>query len=102
MFKVFDYERISKYKNCLAKGYATNSSEEVFIITKVNNTVLWKHIFKDFNKGGIRRTICYEKELQKSYQNKFRIEKVSKKKVINCTSNGKIMIYLTTVVLNKR
>ena len=32
----------------------------------------------------------YEKELQKTNQEKFRIEKVLKKKVINCMSNGKV------------
>ena len=34
----------------------------------------------------------YEKELQKTNQEKFRIEKVIKKKAINCMLNGKDMI----------
>ena len=38
-FKVGDRVRISKYKNIFAKGYTPNWSEEVFIITKVKNTV---------------------------------------------------------------
>ena len=33
--------RISKYKNIFAKGYVPNWSEEVFVITKVKNTVPW-------------------------------------------------------------
>ena len=38
-FKVGDYVRISKYKNIFAKGYIPNWSEEVFIISKIKNTV---------------------------------------------------------------
>ena len=41
-FKVGDYIKISKYKNIFAKGYMPNSSEEVFVIKKVKNTVPWK------------------------------------------------------------
>ena len=35
-----------------------------------------------------------KKELQKTSQEKFRIEKALKKKVINCMSNGKDMIII--------
>ena len=38
-FKVGDHVWISKYKNVYAKGYILNWSEEVFVITKVKNTV---------------------------------------------------------------
>ena len=38
-FKVGDYIRIYKYKNIFAKGYMPNWSEEVFIISKIENTV---------------------------------------------------------------
>ena len=44
----------------------------------------------------------YEKELQKTNQEKFRIEKVLKKKVINCMSNGKGMIIVLIVGLIKK
>ena len=55
-FKVGDHVRISKYKNIFAKGYMPNWSEEVF-------------------------AICfYEKELQKTNQEEFRIEKVIRRK----------------------
>ena len=40
-FKVGDQVRISKYKNTFAKGYTPKWSEEVFVIKKVKNTVLW-------------------------------------------------------------
>ena len=37
--KVGDHVRISKYKNIFAKGYIPNWSEEIFVISKVKNTV---------------------------------------------------------------
>ena len=37
--KIGDHVRISKYKNIFAKGYTPNWSEEVFIISKIKNTV---------------------------------------------------------------
>ena len=42
-FKVGDHVRISKYKNIFAKGYAPNWSEEVFVINRIKNTVLWTY-----------------------------------------------------------
>ena len=47
-FKIGDYVRISKYKNTFAKGYMPNSSEEVFIIGKIKNTVPWTYVINDF------------------------------------------------------
>ena len=43
-FKIGDHVRISKYKNIFAKGYMRNWSEEVFIISKIKNTVPWTYI----------------------------------------------------------
>ena len=48
-FKVRDLVRISKYKNIFAKGYTENWSEEVFIITKIRNTVPWTYAISDLN-----------------------------------------------------
>ena len=39
--KIGDIVRILKYKNNFAKIYVPTWSEEVFVITKVKNTVLW-------------------------------------------------------------
>ena len=39
-YKVGDHVRISKYKNIFTKGYMPNWSEEIFIIKKIENTVL--------------------------------------------------------------
>ena len=78
-FKVGDHVRFSKYKNIFAKGYMPNWSEEVFISSKIKNTVPWKYVINDLNGEKIIGTF-YEKELQKTNQNEFRIEKVLKKK----------------------
>ena len=75
-FKVGDRVRISKYKNIFAKGY--NWSEEVFVIKIVKNTVPWTYVINDLNGEEIIGTI-YEKELQKTNQKEFRIEKVIKR-----------------------
>ena len=78
-FKVGDHVRISKYKNIFAKGYTPNWSEEVFVIKKVKNTVPWTYVINDLNGDEIIGTF-YEKELQKTNQQEFRIEKVIKRK----------------------
>ena len=79
-FKVSDHERIPKYKNIrIHKGYTPNWSEEVFIIKKVNNTLPWTYVINDLNGDEIIGTFC-EKEVQKTKQQEFRIEKVTKKK----------------------
>ena len=78
-FKVGDQVRISKYKNIFEKGYTPNWSKEVFIISKIKNTVPWTYIINDLNGEEIIGTF-YEKELQKTNQKEFRIEKVIKRK----------------------
>ena len=78
-FKVGDRVRISKYKNIFSKGYMPNWSEEVFVIKKVKNTVPWTYVIDDLNGEEIIGTF-YKKELQKTNQEEFRIEKVIKRK----------------------
>ena len=78
-FKVGDHVGNSKYKNIFAKGYTPTQSEEVFVIKKVKNKVLWTYVINDLNSEEIIGTF-YEKELQKTNQQEFRIEKVIKKK----------------------
>ena len=78
-FKVGDHVRISKYKNIFAKGYMPNWSEQVFVVKKVKNTVPWTYVINDLNGEEITGTI-YEKELQKTNQEEFRIEKVIRRK----------------------
>ena len=78
-FKVGDHVRISKYKNVFAKGYTPNWYKEVFVIKKVKNTVPWTYVINDLNGEEIIGTF-YEKEWQKTNQEKFSIEKVIKRK----------------------
>ena len=78
-FEVGDYVRISNCKNIFAKEYTPNWSEEIFVIKKVKNTVPWTYVINDLNGGEIIGTF-YEKELQKSNQEEFRIEKIIEKK----------------------
>ena len=78
-FKVGEDVRISKYKIIFATGYTPNWSEEVLVIKKVKNTVPWTYIINDLNGEEIIGRF-YEKELQKTNQKEFRIEKVIRKK----------------------
>ena len=54
--------RISKYKDIFAKGYMPNWSEEIFVIMKIKNTVLWTYVINDLNGEEIVGTF-YEQEL---------------------------------------
>ena len=78
-FKAGHQVKIWKYKNIFAKGYIPNWSEEVFVIKKVKNTVSWRYVINDLNGEEIIVTF-YEKKLQKTNQQEFRIETVIKKK----------------------
>ena len=78
-FKVGDHVRISKYKNIFAKGYAPNWLEEIFIVSKVKNTVPWTYTISDQNGEKITGNF-YEKELQKTNLKEFRIENILKRK----------------------
>ena len=67
-FKIGDLVRLSKHKNIFAKGYTPNWSEEVFVISKIKNTVPWTYVINDPNGEEIIGSF-YEKELQKTNQN---------------------------------
>ena len=78
-FKVDDHVRILKYKNIFTKGYVSNWSEEVFVITKVKNTVPGTYVISHLKSKEITRTF-YKKEYQKTNKKEFRIKKVNKRK----------------------
>ena len=78
-FKVGDHVRVSKFENVFAKGYTPNWSEEIFIVKKLKNTVPWTYVISDLIGEEIVGSF-YEKELQKTNQKEFRIEKVIKRK----------------------
>ena len=92
-FKVGDYEGISNYKNIFAKGYTPNLSDKVFVLKKVKSTVPWTYVISDLNGEEIVGTFC-EKELRKTNQEEFRIEKIIKEIEIGYMSNGKAKIIL--------
>ena len=73
-FKVGDNVRISKYKNIFAKGYLPTWFEEVFLITKNKNFVLWTYVISDLKGEEIVGTF-HEKELQKTNQKNLELEK---------------------------
>ena len=60
-----DFKRISKYKNIFSKGYTQNWSEEVFVVSKIKNTVPWTYVIYDVNVEPITGS-SYEKELKKN------------------------------------
>ena len=70
--------RISKYKIFFATGHTPNWSEEFFVIKIVKNTVSWTYVINDLNGEEIIGAF-YKKELKKSNQREFIIEKVIKK-----------------------
>ena len=78
-FKVGYHVRISKYENIFVKGYKTNWSEDVFAIKKVKDTVPWTCVNNDLNDDEIIRKF-YGKELRKTNQQEFRVEKIINKK----------------------
>ena len=78
-FKVGDHVRISKCKKIFANGYTQNWLEEVFVISKIKDTVLWTYVISDWN-GEKNAGSFYEKEMPKTSQEKLRIEKVLKRK----------------------
>ena len=78
-FKVGDHVRISKHKNIFAKGHAPNWSEEMFAVKKIKNTVPWTYVISNLNGEEIVVSF-YEKQLQKTNQKEFKIEKILKTK----------------------
>ena len=69
-FQLDDHVRISIF----AKEYTSNWPEEVFVISKIKNTVRWPYVISDLNGEEFVRTF-YEKELQETNQEEFRIRK---------------------------
>ena len=75
-FQVGDHVRMSKYKNIFAKGYTPNWSEEVFVISQVNN-IFYRHMLLMMLKKLLE---LFMKKNCKKQIKKFRIEKVIKRK----------------------
>ena len=78
-FNIGSHVKISKYKSILTKYYVSDWPDEVFVIKEVKNTVALIYVIIDHNSKKIVGT-CYWKELQKTNQKEFRVEKVIKRK----------------------
>ena len=77
-FSVGDEVKISKKKKTFEKGYTTRWTEEIFTITKIQNTNPITYKIADLQGEEIDGTF-YEPQLQKTKQQVFRIEKVIEK-----------------------
>ena len=66
-FKAAYSVSISKYKNILAKGYTPSWSEEVFVVSKIKNKVLWTYMISDLNGEFFMKRNC-KKTSQKNSQ----------------------------------
>ena len=73
---LLEYQNI---KTFFAKGYVPNWPEEVFVIKKIENNVLWTYVVSDLKDKEIVG-MFYETEFQKTNQKEFRVEKVIKRK----------------------
>ena len=88
-FKIGDFVRILKYKNIFARRYTPHWSEEVFVISKSKTTVPQAYVISDLNGEEIVGTF-YEKELPKTNQEEFKIEKIIKRKGNNLYAKWKL------------
>jgi hypothetical protein len=79
IFKVGDKVRITKKKSIFEKAYTPKWTEEVFTVSQVQYTDPPTYTIMDNNNEEIQGTF-YEKELQKTSQELFRIEKVIRKR----------------------
>ena len=70
---------VNEYENIFAKGYVPNLSKEVFVSKKVKNNASLAYVVSDLNGAEVVETF-YQKELQKTNQKEFRVEKVIKRK----------------------
>ena len=73
---MLEYQNIKIF---FSKRYVPNLSEKVFVVKKVKNTVTWTYFISDLKGEEIVGTF-YEKELHKTNQKEFRVEKVIKRK----------------------
>src|SRR5207247_4048206 len=80
--KTGDKVRIGRTKSTFEKGYLPNWSEELYIVVKVQKTIPVTYKLKDLLGEEIEGSF-YEKELQKSNQKIYRVEKVIRKKKID-------------------
>ena len=64
-YKVGDNVRTNKNKNMFAKEYTPNWSEEVVVISEIQNIVPWTYVINNLNGEKVTGTF-YEKEWQRT------------------------------------
>ena len=100
-FKASDRVRIMKYENIFCKRLHSKLVRKSFCYQKnLKNTVPQAYVISDLNCKEIVGTV-YEKELQRTNQAEFKVEKVIRK-VINYISTGKVTIICLIVRLIKK
>ena len=100
-FKVGDHVRISRYKYIFAKGYTPNGSEEIFVVSKIKNTVPWTYVIKDLNGEEIIGTF-YEKNYRRLIKKNLGSKNWLGEKEVSHMPNGKVMIIRLIVRLIKK
>ena len=78
-FKISDIARIPKYKHIFGRGYVSNWSKEVSVNKNVKSNVSRTYVISDLRGEEIVGTF-WKKELQKTNQKGFRVEKVITRK----------------------
>ena len=73
---------------------------KLLLLKNIKNAVPWTYVISDLNGEEIVGSF-YEKELQKTHQKEFKIEKVIKMKGNKLYVKWKVMIILLTVGLIK-
>ena len=85
MIKILNFKLVimleyQNKKNIFAKGYTTNWSREVFVISKINHG-RWTYVINDLSHEHIRTMEDFmKKNRKKTNQKEFRMEQVVKKK----------------------
>ena len=75
--------------------------EEVFVVSKIKNTAPWTYVIVELNGEKLVGSF-YEKQLQKSSQEKFRIEKILKRKGDKSYVKWKVYEYSFNSWINKK
>ena len=78
-FKIGDIVRISKFKKIFAKAYIENWLEEVFVITKVKDTVPWTYVISNL-KGEEFVGTSYKKNCKKQIEKSLGLKNVKNRK----------------------
>ena len=78
-FKLGDHVKFWNTKSFLLKDILQICLKKFLLLAKINNTVPWTYVISNLHSEEITGTF-YEKDLQKTNQKEFRIEKIIKRK----------------------